>query len=55
MSLESRISELQRRHQSLSDTIQDAERTPATDSLHVADLKKQKLALKEEIQKLQQA
>lgn len=54
MSLESRISELQRKHQSLSEAVENAQRAPSVDSLHIADLKRQKLALKEEIAKLQQ-
>jgi hypothetical protein len=53
MSISSHISELQRKHQNLSDAVEAAHRTPSVDPLEVASLKKQKLALKEQIQRLQ--
>lgn len=49
MSLNSRILELQRKHQSLEQEVALAQRSPAADTLRIADLKKQKLRLKEEI------
>ena len=52
MTLSSHISELQRKHKSLSDAVEDAQRTPGTEHLRIAELKKQKLALKEEINRL---
>lgn len=52
MSLSSHILELQRKHQTLSDAVEMAQRTPGQNSLELASLKKQKLALKEEITRL---
>ncbi|MEM6308236.1 MAG: DUF465 domain-containing protein [Pseudomonadota bacterium] len=53
MSLSSHIQELKRKHQTLSDAVDRAQQAPSIDTLHVAELKKQKLALKEEIRRLQ--
>ena len=52
MSLTSHLQELRRRHQALSDEVEQAVRSPATDALAIAELKKQKLRLKEEITRL---
>lgn len=52
MSLTSHLQELRRKHEALSQQVQDAVRAPATDTLTIADLKKQKLRLKEEITRL---
>ena len=52
MSLTSHLQELKRKHQSLSDAVEQAQRTPASDTLQIARLKKQKLRLKEEISRL---
>ena len=52
MSMASRIVQLQRKHQSLSDAVEAAERTPSADTLQITALKRQKLALKEEINRL---
>ncbi len=52
MSLTSHLQELRRKHQALSDQVEEAQRNPATDALTIADLKKQKLRLKEEIHRL---
>ena len=53
MTIEARIRELGNRHRSLDETIQRETRSPATDSLHVRELKQQKLRLKEEITSLE--
>lgn len=53
MSVHSRIAELKRRHQDLSKEVEAAQRAPAADDLVIADMKKRKLALKEEIGRLQ--
>lgn len=53
MSLSSHLVELKKKHQSLSQLVEDAQRAPSTDALHLAQLKKQKLKLKEEIERLQ--
>ena len=52
MNLSSHLTELKRKHQHLSVEVEQAQRAPGVDGLHVADLKKQKLRLKEEIERL---
>ena len=52
MSLTSHVDELKRKHRTLSDQVEEAYRSPATDDLEIAKLKKQKLLLKEEIHRL---
>ncbi|ETX30530.1 YdcH family protein [Roseivivax isoporae] len=52
MSLSSHLQELKRKHASLSEAVEAAQRAPGMDRLHVAELKKQKLRLKEEITRL---
>lgn len=55
MSLSSHLQELRKKHQSLSEAVEDAQRRPGYDDLAIADMKKQKLRLKEEISRLTQA
>jgi hypothetical protein len=52
MSLQMHLSELERRHQALEREIQDAMAHPSTDDLKIAELKRRKLQLKDEIAKL---
>lgn len=52
MALSSHLQELRKKHQSLSESVEQAQRHPGTDALKIADLKKQKLKLKEEITRL---
>ncbi|MDU8913806.1 YdcH family protein [Aestuariicoccus sp. MJ-SS9] len=52
MSLSSHLQELKKKHQSLETAVEEAQRSPGTDHLHVAELKKQKLRIKEEITRL---
>ena len=52
MSLTSHLQELKRKHQTLSEEVEQAQRSPGTDDLAIANLKKQKLRLKEEIERL---
>jgi hypothetical protein len=52
MSLESHLSELQRRHQLIADQIQEEEKSPATDDIRLHELKRKKLLLKDEIEKI---
>ena len=52
MALESHVAELERRHQALEKAIEDALNHPGTDNLELADLKKRKLHLKDEISRL---
>ena len=55
MTIASHLQELRRKHELLSETVEKAQRSPATDGLKIADMKKQKLKLKEEITRLAQA
>lgn len=52
MSLSSHLQELRKKHQHLSTEVEDAQRSPAFDDLQISALKKQKLKLKEEIERL---
>ncbi|SFJ83646.1 YdcH family protein [Celeribacter neptunius] len=52
MSLTSHIEELKKKHKSLSEAVETAQRSPGIDDLRIADLKKQKLRIKEEIARL---
>jgi hypothetical protein len=52
MTVASHIAELKKKHETLSSKVEQAQRAPAVDDLHIADLKKQKLKLKEEISRL---
>ena len=52
MSLSSHLIELKKKHQHLSSEIEEGQRAPGVDGLHLAELKKQKLKLKEEIERL---
>lgn len=55
MAMESHLAELERRHQALEKEIEDAVNHPGTDTLALADLKKRKLQLKDEISRLKDA
>ncbi|MDF1620867.1 YdcH family protein [Pseudothioclava nitratireducens] len=55
MSLSSHITELRKKHQALSAEVERATRSPGISDLDIAQMKKQKLRLKEEIQRLEQA
>jgi hypothetical protein len=52
MSIESHLVELQRRHAALETELRDAMAHPSSDSLEIADLKRRKLLLKDEISRL---
>jgi len=52
MTIASHLVELRRKHETLSDELEQAQRSPGTDALKIAELKKQKLRLKEEITRL---
>ena len=54
MTVASHVTELKRKHEHLSAAVEAAQRSPAVDDLAVAELKKQKLKLKEEITRLTQ-
>lgn len=52
MSLQSHLAELQKKHQALEEQINDCLVHPATDDLKVVELKRKKLLLKDEIERL---
>ncbi|MEN8895768.1 MAG: DUF465 domain-containing protein [Yoonia sp.] len=52
MSLSSHLQELKKKHQKLSDVVEDLQRSPAVDGAEIAHMKKQKLMLKEQISRL---
>ncbi len=55
MSLSSHLQELRNKHQNLSDKVEEAQRSLASDDIQVTTLKKEKLKLKEEINRLTHA
>ena len=52
MDVNAHVEELRRKHQALSDKVEEELRHPGSDDLHIAELKKKKLRLKEEIERL---
>ncbi len=52
MSLSSHVEELKKKHQSLSKAVDEAQRSPGTSDMELQRLKKEKLRLKEEINRL---
>ena len=52
MSIAAHVSELRKKHQSLSALIEQEERSPGSDDLEVRRMKREKLRLKEEITRL---
>lgn len=52
MSLSSHVEELKRKHRKLSDRVEEAQRAPSVSDTELAQLKKQKLRIKEEIERL---
>jgi hypothetical protein len=55
MTLSSHLQELRKKHQNLSEKVEHAQREFATDDLQIKNLKKQKLVLKQEIERLSDA
>ena len=55
MTQQSHLAELERKHQALEREIQDAMSHPGTDDLKLAELKRRKLRLKDEIEKLRRS
>lgn len=51
MSLTSHLQELRKKHEILSTEVEKAQRAPGSDSLRIRELKREKLRLKDEIQK----
>lgn len=52
MSVTAHLEELKKKHRTLSDQVDTAQRAPGSDHVKIASLKKQKLKLKEEISRL---
>ena len=52
MTIQAHLAELERRHQSLEDELADAMNHPSTDVLKIAELKRRKLLVKDEITRL---
>ncbi|MEM5583019.1 MULTISPECIES: DUF465 domain-containing protein [unclassified Roseibium] len=54
MSMQSHLSELERRHAEMERRIEDALLHPSTDSLELANMKRKKLKIKDEIERIRQ-
>lgn len=52
MSIEGRIAELERKHKALEDALFEEEKHPASDDAKVSEMKREKLKIKEELEKL---
>lgn len=55
MTVASHIVELKKKHEHLTEMVERAQRAPGSNDLAIADLKKQKLKIKEEITRLSHA
>ena len=55
MTVASHVAELKKKHESLSEMVEREQRSPGANDLRIADLKKQKLKIKEEISRLSMA
>jgi hypothetical protein len=54
MAIESHLAELEKRHSALEQEIAEALTHPSTDNLQIAELKRKKLHVKDEIARLRQ-
>ncbi|MDO5605274.1 MAG: YdcH family protein [Paracoccus sp. (in: a-proteobacteria)] len=52
MSVESHIEKLREKHESLSRAVEAAQRAPGSSDFEIAEMKREKLRLKEEIERL---
>jgi hypothetical protein len=52
MSVSSHLDELRKKHQALSEIIEEEQRKPSSDDLNIKQLKLKKLHLKEQIERL---
>ena len=50
MTIASHLQELRKKHETLSAMVEEAQRSPGSDDLQIAEWKKQKLKIKEEIE-----
>jgi len=53
MALESHLAELKKKHGELERALETARQHPSVDDLEIAEMKRRKLALKDEIERLQ--
>jgi hypothetical protein len=54
MAMQSHLAELERRHQALDEEITEALAHPSSDDLKIAELKRRKLQVKDELARLRQ-
>lgn len=52
MTMSSHLEELRRKHEVLSQKVEQVQRAPSSSDAEITDLKKQKLLIKEEIERL---
>jgi hypothetical protein len=52
MTIQAHLAELERKHRALDDELAEAMNHPSTDDLKIAELKRRKLLVKDEIQRL---
>ncbi len=52
MSVSSHVQELRKKHQALSEQVEAAQRSPSFDEIEIKQMKRQKLRLKEQIERL---
>jgi hypothetical protein len=55
MAIEAHLAELEKRHETLKQEIHEALTHPSTDDLQIAELKRRKLLVKDEITRLKEA
>ena len=54
MSIQSHLAELEKKHQALEEELSEAQMHPSSDDLLIAELKRRKLQVKDEIARLRQ-
>ena len=52
MSIEGRIAELERKHKALEEALSEEEKHPAPNDAKITEMKREKLKIKEELEKL---
>ncbi|MFQ5623061.1 MAG: YdcH family protein [Paracoccaceae bacterium] len=55
MSVETHLAELRKKHELLSEQVEEEQKHPGSNDLMISELKKQKLKIKEEIERLSAA
>ena len=54
MAVQAHLAELERKHKTLENELHDAQLHPSTDDLRIVELKRKKLFLKDEIERLRE-